>query len=43
VPGASLYAGREQTLPDFNWAGLDYMFSATFTGAAYHITVQEAK
>lgn len=43
IPGASLYAGREQNPPDFNWAGLDYMFNGSFTGADYHINLQEAR
>lgn len=43
IPGASLYAGRELSLPDLNWSGLDYIFSAPFAGAAYHINVQEAR
>ena len=43
IDGASLYAGRELVPPDFNWAGLDYMFPATFAGTGYHITVQEAR
>ena len=43
ISGASLYAGRELTPPDFDWAGLDYMFSASFTGADYHVNLQEAR
>jgi hypothetical protein len=43
LPGAALYAGREQTAPDFNWSGLDYLFSAPFGGTEYHINVQEAR
>ena len=44
VPGADLYAGRELMAPDFNWAGLDYMFSARpFAGATYRISVEEAQ
>jgi cellulose synthase/poly-beta-1,6-N-acetylglucosamine synthase-like glycosyltransferase len=44
LPDANLYAGRELAAPDFNWAGLDYMFSAgSFTGASYRINVQEAQ
>jgi GT2 family glycosyltransferase len=42
VPGAQLYGGRELAPPDFNWAGLDYMFPASFMGATYRITVKEA-
>jgi hypothetical protein len=41
--GADLHGGRELIAPDFNWAGLDYMFPASFTGTSYHITVQEAR
>jgi len=43
IPGAELRAGREYVMPDFDWAGLDYIFPATFTGAAYHINLQEAR
>jgi hypothetical protein len=43
VPGASLHGGREFAAPDFNWAGLDYMFSGPFAGTTYHITIKEAK
>jgi hypothetical protein len=43
VAGAQLHAGRELVKPDFDWAGLDYIFPASFTGASYHINVQEAK
>ena len=43
LPEASLYAGREQVAPDFDWAGLDYFFAASFHGASYRITVQEAR
>ncbi|HUE69201.1 MAG TPA: hypothetical protein VMP38_13510 [Candidatus Acidoferrum sp.] len=43
IPGASLYAGRESTPPDFNWAGLDYIFDGNFGGAGYHINVQGAR
>ena len=43
IPGAQLHAGREHSPPDFDWAGLDYTFPAPFTGATYHINVQEAK
>ena len=41
--GATLYAGREKVAPDFDWAGLDYMFPAPFSGASYRINVQEAR
>ena len=43
IPGASLYAGRESAPPDFNWAGLDYLFDGSFSGAGYHINVQGAR
>jgi Glycosyltransferase like family 2 len=43
LPNAQLHAGRELVSPDFDWAGLDYIFSAPFTGASYHINVQGAR
>jgi len=43
LPKAQLHAGRELAPPDFDWAGLDYIFQAPFTGASYHINVQGAK
>jgi hypothetical protein len=43
LPGAVLHGGRELNRPDFDWAGLDYMFPASFAGTTYHITVQEAR
>jgi hypothetical protein len=43
VTGAQLHAGRELKPPDFNWAGLDYIFPGPFAGATYRITVQEAR
>ena len=43
LPGASLYGGRELVAPDFNWAGLDYVFRGAFTGTNYHINVKEAR
>jgi hypothetical protein len=43
VSGAALYAGREHGAPDFDWAGLDYMFPASFTGTSYHIDIAEAR
>ena len=43
ISGAQLHGGRELTPPDFNWAGLDYLFPSSFTGAGYHINVQEAR
>ena len=42
-PGATLHGGRELTPPDFDWAGLDYIFPGSFTGASYHINVKEAQ
>jgi hypothetical protein len=43
IQGAELHAGRELKLPDFDWAGLDYLFPSNFAGASYHINVQEAR
>ncbi|HEX2647959.1 MAG TPA: hypothetical protein VHO95_12095, partial [Candidatus Dormibacteraeota bacterium] len=43
LPGAQLYAGREHQPPDFDWAGLDYIFAGTFAGANYHVNVQAAR
>jgi cellulose synthase/poly-beta-1,6-N-acetylglucosamine synthase-like glycosyltransferase len=43
IPGAALHAGRELISTDFDWAGLDYIFSGEFTGATYRIGVQEAR
>jgi len=43
IAGAQLRGGRELTPPDFNWAGLDYLFPSSFAGAGYHINVQEAR
>ena len=43
IEGAELHAGRELNLPDFDWAGLDYLFPSKFSGATYHINVQEAR
>ena len=43
IAGAQLYGGREVNAPSFDWAGLDYIFSGSFSGARYHINVQEAK
>jgi cellulose synthase/poly-beta-1,6-N-acetylglucosamine synthase-like glycosyltransferase len=42
IDGAELDAGRELQAPGFNWAGLDYMFPASFSGADYHINIKEA-
>ena len=41
--GSQLHAGRELAPPEFNWAGLDYVFPAPFTGTSYFITVGIAK
>jgi len=43
IAGSELHGGREQVPPDFNWAGLDYIFSGTFAGATYHVAVQAAR
>ncbi|HEV2036607.1 MAG TPA: glycosyltransferase [Candidatus Dormibacteraeota bacterium] len=43
LPNAQLHGGRELIPPDFNWAGLDYIFNGPFRGASYHINVQEAR
>ena len=43
IAGAELDAGRELKGPDFDWAGLDYLFPPTFAGTTYHINVQEAR
>jgi glycosyl transferase family 2 len=43
LANAQLHAGRELAPPDFDWAGLDYLFPAPFTGAIYRINVQGAK
>ncbi len=43
IPGAQFFGGREVKSPSFDWAGLDYIFDGPFTGATYHINVQEAK
>ncbi|MDQ6722381.1 MAG: glycosyltransferase, partial [Candidatus Dormibacteraeota bacterium] len=43
IQGAQLQGGRELVLPNFDWSGLDYIFPAPFTGASYHINVQEAR
>jgi len=43
IAGAQLHGGRELSPPDFNWAGLDYLFRSTFAGTTYHINVQEAR
>jgi hypothetical protein len=43
IAGAELHAGRELKSPDFDWAGLDYLFPPTFAGTTYRISVQEAR
>jgi hypothetical protein len=43
VPGAQLHGGRELSRPDFDWAGLDYIFGPSFTDTSYVIKVQEAR
>ncbi|HUZ86685.1 MAG TPA: glycosyltransferase [Candidatus Baltobacterales bacterium] len=42
ISGAALYGGRELVTPGFDWAGLDYIFPASFAGASYHVSVKEA-
>jgi cellulose synthase/poly-beta-1,6-N-acetylglucosamine synthase-like glycosyltransferase len=43
VPGAQLLGGRELFPPNFDWAGLDYLFDAAPTTVSYHINVQAAR
>jgi hypothetical protein len=43
IPGAQLNGGREQIPPDFDWAGLDYIFGPSFTGTSYTILVQPSR
>jgi hypothetical protein len=43
IAGAELHGGRELVSPDFNWAGLDYLFPPSFAGTSYHINVREAR
>ena len=43
LPGSRLHAGRELAPPDFNWAGLDYIFPAPFTETSYFISVGVAQ
>jgi hypothetical protein len=43
LAGAQLHGGRELIAPNFDWAGLDYMFGASFSGATYRIKVQQAR
>jgi len=43
IGSAQLHGGRELTPPDFNWAGLDYLFPSGFAGTSYHVNVQGAR
>jgi len=43
LAGAQLQAGRELTGPDFNWAGLDYIFPGPFEATDYFINVGVAR
>jgi len=43
LDGAELHAGRELAAPGFDWAGLDYIFPASFTAVSYRINVQQAR
>ena len=43
IQGAQLHGGRELIPPDFNWAGLDYIFGPSFTGTSYEILVEAAR
>ena len=43
IAGAQMHGGRELVPPDFNWAGLDYVFGPSFTGTSYVILVQAAR
>ncbi len=43
IAGAQLHGGRELVRPDFDWAGLDYIFGPSFTDTSYVIRVQEAR
>jgi hypothetical protein len=43
IKGAVLHGGRELVTPGFDWAGLDYVFPATFTDISYHINIQRAR
>jgi hypothetical protein len=43
VAGASeLHAGRELSPPDFDWAGMDYLFDGAFTSVDYAVSVRAA-
>ena len=43
LSGAQLHAGRELAQPDFDWAGLDYVFPAPFKETSYDIAVGVAR
>ena len=43
VASAQLHGGRELAPPDFDWAGLDYIFGPSFNGTSYEILVQAAR
>ena len=43
IAGAQMHGGRELVPPDFDWAGLDYIFGPLFTDTSYMIRVQEAR
>jgi hypothetical protein len=43
IAGAQLHGGRELLPPDFDWAGLDFIFGPSFTDTSYVIKVQEAR
>jgi len=43
IADAQLHGGRELIRPDFDWAGLDYVFGPSFTDTSYVIKVQEAR
>jgi hypothetical protein len=43
VPGGQLHGGRELFPPDFDWAGLDYLFDTPPATVTFHINVQEAR
>jgi hypothetical protein len=43
LSGGQLHGGRELFPPDFDWAGLDYMFDARPATVSYQITVQAAR
>src|SRR5260370_69038 len=43
IEGAQLHGGRELVRPDYDWAGLDYVFGPSFTDTSYVITVQKAR